>query len=61
MFLFPDPAPYDRLDDYEFFIELTVASVMDIVVASMSGINAERRSMLVNHGCTGFNAPRSAP
>jgi hypothetical protein len=58
MFLFLDPAPYARLDDHEFFIELTVASVTDIVVAPMYGINQARRTMLVNHGFAGFNAPR---
>tara|TARA_R110002003_G_scaffold62_16_gene5682 strand:- start:32352 stop:33272 length:921 start_codon:yes stop_codon:yes gene_type:complete len=59
MFLFPDPAPYARLDDHEFFIELTVASVTGIVVAPMYGINQARRTMLVNHGCAGFNPPRN--
>jgi hypothetical protein len=60
-FRFPADRGHPPLPDYDFFVAQTIAAVKGIEVSEQAGISETRRTMLVRHGCTGFNLGRRPP
>ncbi|KAH7069951.1 hypothetical protein BKA63DRAFT_580299, partial [Paraphoma chrysanthemicola] len=53
-FLFLFPTPDHQLEYHDFFVALTVASVLGFRHPAQENIPLEHRRMLVNYGCGGF-------